>query len=197
MELFDIDFAGRCVIGKIEEGRWRQDKRKCPLLCRAVKGYRSCAELREWSEGAHVHLGASRRHGSRGSPMNGRCGTVRRRLIAGLFGLFSESRQDGCPHKSGFPVVRGWGAERLPFCFSPRARMSRVCRGRSHLKKRMWRDAELQHRLGFTAHISDDPPTAVFFPQIVHFFVPAIDGCPKLCILGRSPDHSRAGYFGG
>ena len=75
-----------------------------PLLCRAVKGYRSCAGLREWSEGTHFHLGASRRHGSRESPMNGGCGTVRWRLIAGSFGLFLESRQGGCSHKSGFPL---------------------------------------------------------------------------------------------
>ena len=58
--------------------------------------------------------------------MNGGCGTVRRKWIAGSFGLFSESRQDGSSHKGGFPLCEE-GEFGLPFSI-PLARGKRAMR---------------------------------------------------------------------
>jgi hypothetical protein len=48
--------------------------------------------------------------------------------------------------------------------------------GSCGLKQRMRRNAELQNRNRFPAHVAHNSPPAVFFPEVMDFLIPAVDG---------------------
>jgi hypothetical protein len=65
----------------------------------------------------------------------------------------------------------------------------------SCLEQRVRRNAELEDGLKVAAGMPDHAPSPVFFSQIMHFFVPAVDGRSERRLLGGSRDDSRAGHF--